>query len=294
MSRSALLCFAAGRLSRTASARITRLRKNAASTSSWGSNVQTRARICDAGLYAARAITCPDAERTSTVSPTCGLPLTRSTAPEKIHGWRRRSDFSRLGADRHGAGLGAFARDRHFALPQIEPSVADVERNELRQAQARGVQKLEHRAVAQRGRRRLVRRVEQALGGFHRQRLRQRPRRLRRADAEHRVGAETAVPREPAEPAAPRAEDQRERARRQALGVQQRDRASHLGRLERLERFALAEGEQDIQGARVIRERRRREAPLVLQRVEILARELWSHYSRAVTPAAQSSPMRRR
>src|SRR5262249_62114588 len=35
--------------------------------------------------------------RTSTVDPGAGLPTTRSMAPEKIHGCRCRSDFSRPG-----------------------------------------------------------------------------------------------------------------------------------------------------------------------------------------------------
>ena len=40
--------------------------------------------------------------------PTPGLPSTRSIAPEKIHGWRRSSDFSRPGASTTtGAGGGA-------------------------------------------------------------------------------------------------------------------------------------------------------------------------------------------
>ena len=74
-----------------------RLRKNAASTSSAASNVQTRARICYFGLYAAFAQSLPALSFTSTVSPAPGLPATLSTAPEKIHGCLRRSDFSRPG-----------------------------------------------------------------------------------------------------------------------------------------------------------------------------------------------------
>ena len=34
---------------------------------------------------------------TSMVAPASGSPSTRCTAPEKIHGWRRRNDFSRPG-----------------------------------------------------------------------------------------------------------------------------------------------------------------------------------------------------
>jgi len=58
------------------------------------SKLQTRARICEAGLYAAQARKRPSSPRTSTVSPLCGAPRTRDRA-EKIHGWRRRSERSR-------------------------------------------------------------------------------------------------------------------------------------------------------------------------------------------------------
>ena len=54
-----------------------------------------RALICECGLYAASATNAPALERTSTVSPDRGAPSTLSTAPEKIHGCRRLSDFSR-------------------------------------------------------------------------------------------------------------------------------------------------------------------------------------------------------
>src|SRR5262245_35870640 len=72
--------------------RILRRRKSR-STFCELSNVHTRARICDLGLYAASAIGLPEESLTSSVSP--ALPLAFSTAPEKIHGWRRLSDFSR-------------------------------------------------------------------------------------------------------------------------------------------------------------------------------------------------------
>ena len=68
-----------------------RLRKKAASTASAGSKVQTRARICDFGLYAACASTLPALSRTSSVSP--AVPPAFSTAPEKIQGWRRLSEL---------------------------------------------------------------------------------------------------------------------------------------------------------------------------------------------------------
>ena len=78
-----------------------------------------------------------------------------------------------------------------------------------------------------------------------------------------------------------------------SFAVQQGDGATHLRGLERRERL-LMQLEQQIERATVIFERRGREAPLVLQRGEIVLGELSIHYSLAVTPAAQSSPMRRR
>ena len=51
-----------------------------------GSNVQTRARICEAGEYAARARNAPSEEITVTVSPVSGVPSTAATAPENIQG----------------------------------------------------------------------------------------------------------------------------------------------------------------------------------------------------------------
>jgi O-acetyl-ADP-ribose deacetylase (regulator of RNase III) len=70
-------------------------RRKAASTSSAASKLQARARICDSAQYAARARKPPSFAYTPTVSPLAGLPSMRSTAPEKIQGWRWRSDFSR-------------------------------------------------------------------------------------------------------------------------------------------------------------------------------------------------------
>jgi len=81
-------------------ARSIRCLNNSAPTDSCSSKVQTRARICEFGLYAARARNCPSAARTSIVAPRVGFPSMRATAPEKTHGWRRRSDFSRPGLRR--------------------------------------------------------------------------------------------------------------------------------------------------------------------------------------------------
>ena len=53
------------------------------------SKLQILAWICDCGLQAATATGCPAADLTSRVSPLAGAPSTLSTAPEKIHWWRR-------------------------------------------------------------------------------------------------------------------------------------------------------------------------------------------------------------
>ena len=80
---------------RAATALDMRWRKNSASIFSTSRHDQTRAVICELALYAAQARNSPCALRTGSVSPLTGAPSTRSTAPEKIHGWRRNKDFSR-------------------------------------------------------------------------------------------------------------------------------------------------------------------------------------------------------
>src|SRR6185503_17940549 len=137
------------------------------------------------------------------------------------------------------------------------------------------------------------------LRRFHRERLGKRPRGLGRADAEHRVGGEAAMAREPAEAAAPGGKNERERARRESLAVQHGDVAAHLGGFERIEGLAAGEIEQRGERAPIVGEGRRRQTPLVRQRVEVLGdplfvRLLRTFYNLAVTPAAHSSPMRRR
>jgi hypothetical protein len=68
-----------------------------ASTRSSGSNVHIRARICDAGLYAATPRAVPSDAFTNTVAPGAGLPSTFATAPLNTHGCRRTSERSRFG-----------------------------------------------------------------------------------------------------------------------------------------------------------------------------------------------------
>ena len=91
-------------------------------------------------------------------------------------------------------------------------------------------------------------------------------------------------------------------------GVGEAIRSRQLHRLEssyrlvidgRFERFPFLEVQEKGNGPAVVLERGGRQPPLVLQRVEVVAREAGVHrsacfYSRAVTPAAHSSPMRRR
>ena len=52
-------------------------------------------RICDCELNAPQARKSPEVSLTLTVSPSTGFPRTSATAPEKIHGCRLRTDFSR-------------------------------------------------------------------------------------------------------------------------------------------------------------------------------------------------------
>ena len=70
--------------------------------------------------------------------------------------------------------------------------------------------------------------------------------------------------------------------------------------LKRIQACCTEKTEQHIQGAAVIRERRGGKPARMLQRMEIVARQpgirMRAHgrYSRALTPAAHSSPMRLR
>src|SRR5918912_1776922 len=69
---------------------------------------------------------------------------------------------ARLRADRHGARLRAFAGDGDFSVCEIEPSIADIERDELAHAKTGRIKKLEHRLVANEGSAFTRRPVEQA------------------------------------------------------------------------------------------------------------------------------------
>src|SRR5439155_24517647 len=114
------------------------------------------------------------------------------------------------------------------------------------------------------------------------------------------VDAKAAVPHQPAEAAAPRGERQRERARTQALGVKNRHETPDLLSFQGTQGSLLQKPQQQVESTPVVSEGRRREPALVLQRIEIVARQpgirmrVHGRYSRALTPAAHSSPMRLR
>src|SRR5688572_29231237 len=119
--------------------------------------------------------------------------------------------FARLSADRDSARLGAFAGNGDLTLRGI---VRDVQRDQLAQAQARGVEELEHCRVPNERGRTVVLLLEQLLRRLYRQRLGQRTGRLRRTETEHGIGAKAAMAREPAITAAPGGKREREGPRR--------------------------------------------------------------------------------
>jgi hypothetical protein len=69
----------------------------------------------DAGLNAAHPRTSPPADSTNTLSPAATPLSTAATAPEKIHGWRRKTDASRP-ANKTRRGIAA----RRNARPDLE------------------------------------------------------------------------------------------------------------------------------------------------------------------------------
>src|SRR5437870_4572640 len=79
--------------------------------------------------------------------------------------------IARLGADWYGARLGAFAGHGDFAVLEVDATIGHIKSDELGEAQARRIQELEHRAIAQRRRCTALLNIEEALGCFHRQRL---------------------------------------------------------------------------------------------------------------------------
>jgi hypothetical protein len=148
---------------------------------------------------------------------------------------------------------------------------------------------------------------QKLLGLFHRERLRERSRALRRAQSLHRIDAEAAMAHQPAVQAAPRRQRLGERPAGKSLRVQQPDEPPQPRRVERFETRVRRKRAQKAKCVSVAFECRRRQAPLVPQRVEIrlyqllvrmrgrcaLRHALW-HYSLAASAPATNSPMRRR
>src|SRR6266851_4079941 len=109
-----------------------RLRTKSASIVSPASNDQTRARICEDGQYAAHARKAPSWAATQTVAPLAGSPSTRSMAPEKIHGWRWRSDFSRPGfSTTRGGFIHNYSMEPIRIHERLLVKVGDITREEV-------------------------------------------------------------------------------------------------------------------------------------------------------------------
>jgi len=124
-------------------------------------------------------------------------------------------------------------------LPQVEPAIVDIERHQLAEPQAGGIQQLEHGAIARQVRAGALFALEQPLRRIDRERLRQRALRLRRAQADQRVGLEAVLAHQPVVPAAPGRERQRQRARREAAAVQHADEAARLSGIQRIQGLLL-------------------------------------------------------
>ncbi len=95
-------------------------------------------------------------------------------------------------AERHEPFLAALAEHAQYALAQVD--LIGAQADELAHAQARGVEQLEHRAVAQAERRVDIGRADQRLDLRFGQRLRQRPRQLRRVEQQGRISIDRAEP----------------------------------------------------------------------------------------------------
>jgi hypothetical protein len=144
----------------------------------------------------------------------------------------------RARADGHGPRLRALAGHGHFALRRI---IGQVQSNELADAQPGRVEKLEHRGVLDPERGRFTGAIQKALRAFYGKSFWQRPRRLGRADTEHRVRRESAVARKPAKIAAPCRERERKRAGRESFAMELGDVTAHFRGLHALERLVAAQ-----------------------------------------------------
>jgi len=181
--------------------------------------------------------------------------------------------FERRRAHRHAASLRAFAEHMRAGIGGVDPAgrVATrvhVEPDQLSDAQAAAVEQLDDARVA----RRQARVAGLVAMGDERDRmvdgegLGQRLGRPRSAHAVDRVGGDPPVAAEPAVEAAPRGEHERDRAGAQPLAVHLRRPASHVQRLDDVQRQGEHVGAvlQAIEGLAVQRERALGEAPLDL------------------------------
>ena len=97
----------------------------------------------------------------------------------------------RLLPERHQPFLAALAQDAHHT--HVERDLRNRQADELGDAQARRVEGLQHRAIAQAEDSLRVRRGKQRLDFGFGEILRQAPRKFRRADAQRRIGAQCAL-----------------------------------------------------------------------------------------------------
>ena len=106
----------------------------------------------------------------------------REIASEPIH---------RLFAQRHEPLLAALAENAHDT--HVEAHLSEFEADEFRHAQSCGIERFQHRAVAQAERRVAIRCIEERFDLFFGKALRQGARELRRANAERRVADNRAL-----------------------------------------------------------------------------------------------------
>jgi hypothetical protein len=146
----------------------------------------------------------------------------------------RRERGERRSADRNGAALAALAEDVRGRVVAVDPARRrrardDVEADELADAQAAAVEQLGDARVAHRERVVVVAAVRDECDRVvDRERLGQRLRRARRANATGRIGVDRAGARQPAIEAPPRRQHERDRARREAARMQLRGEAPHV------------------------------------------------------------------
>src|SRR6266568_4385219 len=174
-----------------------------------------------------------------------------------------------LASNRHGARLRALARHGDLGLPQQAFAVGDVQAQQLREPQARRVEQLEHGPVAQLRRpARLA--LQQPRHKIGRERLGQRLRAFRRAQARARVVGKAAVLDEPMEESAPAREEVRDGPARHSPRVQPGHGVADMLRFELIQGHALVQHEELLERASVISPGPGTQPPLVRELVEEL------------------------